>query len=205
MTCVVGRKRLQEMVQPIIVGNVSVSKRKQIGFSYLAMLFIVAVLAVTLTQTYQHSDTIAKREKEKELFFIGNQYKQAINSYYNQSPDGLKELPKKIENLVNDGRFVSNKHHLRKRYLDPMTGGDWQLILDENNRIKGVYSASGAEILQVTLFEDVNPMPPNAEKARPRVYADIKFESVQEEVDQSAQSSDTLEEDATLSETIDAF
>lgn len=193
------------MVQPIIVGNVSVSKRKQIGFSYLAMLFIVAVLAVTLTQTYQHSDTIAKREKEKELFFIGNQYKQAINSYYNQSPDGLKELPKKIENLVNDGRFVSNKHHLRKRYLDPMTGGDWQLILDENNRIKGVYSASGAEILQVTLFEDVNPMPPNAEKARPRVYADIKFESVQEEVDQSAQSSDTLEEDATLSETIDAF
>jgi len=178
-------------------------KDKQVGFSYLAMLFIVAVLSVTLTQTYQRSDTLAKREKEKALFFIGNQYKQAIESYYNQSPGGIRELPKKIEDLVRDGRFVSTKRHLRKQYLDPITDGEFRLILDGDSRIKGVYSASTASILQVNLFDDINPTPPTAEKKVLQTYTDIKFEYMLEENNEN--QADASEEDAPSLESIDKF
>ncbi len=193
----------REMVHLISAGNLLKERSKHNGFSYLAMLFIVAVLAVTLTQTYQRSDTLAKREKEKQLFFVGSQYKQALTSYYNQSPSGFKELPKKIDDLVSDSRFVSTKRHLRKQYLDPITGGALNLILDGNGRIKGVYSSSTGEILQTTLFEEVNATALAAEKKPMRTYADIKFEYILEENNQN--QADSLNEDGRLPSSIDEF
>jgi len=109
---------------------------QQRGFSYLAMLFIVAVLR--------------------------------------------NQLPRKIEDLLSDSRFVVTKRHLRKQYLDPITGGELQLILDGDARIKGVYSRSNAAILQLALFEEDAQKIPAAGKALLRVYSDIKFEYEQQ-------------------------
>jgi len=185
----VARRKWREMARLTTAGKLIWSQQR--GFSYLAMLFIVAVLSVVLTQTYQRSDTIAKREKEKELYFVGQQYKQALTSYYNQSPNGLNQLPRKIEDLLSDSRFVVTKRHLRKQYLDPITGGELQLILDGDARIKGVYSRSNAAILQLALFEEDAQKIPAAGKALLRVYSDIKFEYEQQSnVEDSADAED---------------
>lgn len=87
-----------------------------------------------------HQDV--QREREKELLFIGNAYRQAIGSYYESSPAGVKQYPRKLEDLTLDSRFPNIKHHLRKLYSDPITReNEWGLVL-EQEEIIGVYSKS---------------------------------------------------------------
>ncbi len=144
----------------------------QRGFGYLAVLLIVLMLAVAMGATYERLDTLMQREKEQEWLFAGKQYRQAISSYYNKSPNGFKELPSSIDDLLQDKRFVATTRHLRKPFADPLTGGDWTLIRDENQKIKGVYSQSDGAVLQISQLLDVE-IDNLIETA---TYANIKFE-----------------------------
>src|SRR5882762_9298819 len=51
------------------------------GFTYLTVLFIVAILMGGLALVGEVWDTWAKREKEADLLFVGNQYRRAIQLY----------------------------------------------------------------------------------------------------------------------------
>ena len=97
----------------------------QRGFTYLGVLVIVALMGFGLAafgELYSHA---AQREKERELLFVGDQFRNAIASYYNKSP-GAKVYPRKLEDLLEDTRFPMPQHHLRRVYNDPMTGkADW--------------------------------------------------------------------------------
>jgi len=175
MTCIAAQWKLLATARLTIVGDVVMIAR-QLGFSYLAVLFIVAVLAASLAATSELRETSAKREKERELAFIGHQYSQALTSYYHQSPGGFKELPKKIDDLLKDSRFVSTKRHLRKRFADPVTGGDWGVVQDEGGRISAVYSMSGGAVLQTTVFADMAVQKkPIIGKLPILVYSDVQF------------------------------
>ena len=115
----------------------------QRGFTYLGMLVIVALMGFGLAafgELYSHA---AQREKERELLFIGSQFRDAIASYYNKSP-GAKVYPKKLEDLVEDKRFPMPQHHLRRVYSDPMTGSaEWGLVeMPGGGGIMGVHSLS---------------------------------------------------------------
>lgn len=160
------------MAHLIILG--STGRHKQRGFGYLAVLIIVLLLAIALGITYEQIDTIVKREKEQEWLFAGKQYQQAIASYYNKSPNGLKELPSSLDELLLDKRFVSKTRHLRKRFLDPLTGDDWAIITNDNQQISGVYSRSDASVLQTAKLSIGNIN--NSEQAQ--IYSDVKFEFV---------------------------
>jgi type II secretory pathway pseudopilin PulG len=100
----------------------------QRGFTYLGVLVIVALMGFGLAafgELYSHA---AQREKERELLFVGDQFRNAIASYYDKSP-GAKVYPKKLEDLLEDKRFPMPQHHLRRVYIDPMTGkADWALV-----------------------------------------------------------------------------
>ena len=48
------------------------------GFTYVGLLIAVAVLGVGLAAVGQVWSTAAAREKERELLFVGNQYRAAI-------------------------------------------------------------------------------------------------------------------------------
>jgi type II secretory pathway pseudopilin PulG len=192
------------MARFITLGKASRALYAQRGFGYLAVLLIVLMLAVALGTTYERLDTIIKREKEQEWLFAGQQYKQAISSYYNQSPNGLKELPSSINDLLKDRRFVTTTRHLRKPFADAITGGDWMLIIDENHKIKGVYSSSNAEVLQIAqlLHVEIDNLVENP------TYANIKFEFNATEKPPTSESdaatgmdgSGTLTEQTTLDE-----
>jgi type II secretory pathway pseudopilin PulG len=101
---------------------------KQQGFTYLAVLISAATLAAALGAAATVYSQKAQREKEAELLFVGNQYRDAIGSYYERSPGGAKVWPKKVEDLVEDRRGPVPVHHLRKPYKDPITGKDMALV-----------------------------------------------------------------------------
>lgn len=115
---------------------------RQEGFTYLGMLLIVALMGFGLAafgELYSHA---AQRERERELLFVGNQFRDAIGSYYNKSP-GAKVYPKKLDDLVEDKRFPMPQHHLRRLYRDPMTGtSEWALVEAPSGGFMGVHSLS---------------------------------------------------------------
>lgn len=118
----------------------------QSGFTYLSALLLVAAVgagAVAVMETWSHG---RQREKESELLWIGNQFKQAIGLYYQHSPGAVKRFPGKLEDLLEDRRFLSTQRYLRRIYVDPMTGrADWQVIPAPGGGVMGVYSASTAK------------------------------------------------------------
>ena len=122
------------------------------GFTYLGLLFGVAVMGLALASVAQVWGTIAKREREQELLFIGNEFRQAIGSYYESTP-GTKEYPRRLADLLQDNRFPNIRRHLRKLYVDPMTGKPtWGLVL-QGDQILGVYSLSQDHPIKTANFE----------------------------------------------------
>ncbi|WP_310385676.1 type II secretion system protein [Roseateles sp.] len=106
---------------------------RQRGFTYLGLLFFVAITAAGLAALGQAWSTAAQRERERELEFRGNEIAQAIVSYLKTSP-GLAQYPSSLEDLLADRRGPKTRHHLRRAYADPFTGKpDWVLVPDPAN------------------------------------------------------------------------
>lgn len=131
---------------------------RQSGFTYLILLFTVAITAAGLGGTGILWHTAQQRQKEVELLFIGNQIRTAIASYYAQTPGNLRRYPASLDELLKDPRFPSTVRHLRKLYRDPITTnaqkpGDWGLITAPGGGIMGVYSTSEAAPLKRAGFD----------------------------------------------------
>ena len=111
------------------------------GFTYLGVLLLILVMAMGLASAGELWATAARRDRERQLLWVGTQYAQALRSYYRSSP-GLAQYPKALEDLLQDERFPNPKHHLRQLYPDPITGGGWALMRGFDGRITGLTSAS---------------------------------------------------------------
>lgn len=116
----------------------------------LALLFLLAVLGTGMAALGTVWTTTVQREKEAELLFIGAQFSRALESYYRLSPGPEKSYPQTLDALVLDPRFPMPVRHLRRIYIDPMTGTpEWGLIRDSQGGIIGVHSlAEGAPLKQ---------------------------------------------------------
>lgn len=126
------------------------SQRGIVLLGLLVFILITCLAASTLVVSWQ---TQLRREKEAELLFVGDQFRRAIQSYYNTTPAGSpRSLPPSLEALVDDQRFPTPRQHLRRIYVDPMTGNvDWELVR-ESNGIVGVHSRSEARPLKIAGF-----------------------------------------------------
>jgi type II secretory pathway pseudopilin PulG len=115
------------------------------GFTLVGTLLLIAVLGAGMAAYGELASHAAQREREQELLFVGNQFRQAIGAYYETSPGGAKRYPLKLEDLIEDKRHPMPKRHLRRLYADPMTGTPrWGLIDAPGGGIMGVYSLSAA-------------------------------------------------------------
>jgi type II secretory pathway pseudopilin PulG len=116
---------------------------REAGFTYIGLLFVIALSGLGLGVTGEAWRTTMQREKERELLFIGEEFRKAITDYYDGTPGGVKQFPGKLEDLLKDERYPTTRRYLRKVYRDPMTGKrEWGLIRGPGDRIMGVYSLS---------------------------------------------------------------
>ena len=130
---------------------------RQSGFTYLAILFAIAIIGVALAVTGTNASQESQREKEIELLYIGNQYRQAIMLYYERTPGAVKRYPAKLEDLLADSRFIQKQHYLRKLYRDPITNqSQWGLVMSPEGGIMGVHSLSEATPLKSANFDYPN-------------------------------------------------
>jgi type II secretory pathway pseudopilin PulG len=112
------------------------------GFTYIGLLLFIAITGVGLSVAGMSWQYQVRAEKEKQLLFVGAEFRNAINSYYASSPDAAKVYPATLNDLLLDKRMPNIKRHLRKIYLDPMTGkADWGFATQQG-RIVGIYSRS---------------------------------------------------------------
>ncbi|CAI8763949.1 Type II secretion system GspH family protein [Pseudomonas sp. IT-P2] len=114
---------------------------EQGGFTYLGVLFLIVIMGMGLASAGELWSTASRRDREKQLLWVGTQYAQALRSYYRSSP-GLAQYPKELADLLQDERFPEARHHLRQLYPDPIGGGEWVLQRGFDGRITGINSAS---------------------------------------------------------------
>ncbi len=128
------------------------ARHRQAGITFLFVLFSMAIAGIALAGTGVLWQLESRREKEKELLFIGEEYRSAIDRYYDKTPGEAKQYPEKLEDLLQDKRFTIPVHHLRRLYRDPMTpDGEWELI-KQQGRIIGVASKSRDEPIKIAGF-----------------------------------------------------
>lgn len=130
----------------------SAGKKTQ-GFTLMGALIMVAALGAGLTAYGQMASHATQREKEAELLFRGNQYRQAIESYYKKE----RKYPRDLSELVEDKRYPTPARHLRKLYPDPITGqAEWSTMEAPGGGIMGVFSNSEAEPIKTGAFNLAN-------------------------------------------------
>ena len=120
---------------------------KRRGFTYLMLLWWVAIGGVMLAAVGQSWRLESRRQRDLELAFRGEQIRVAIEAYRSFRPEGRMDLPRQLTDLVVDKRGGEPQHHLRRLWPDPVTGGEWGLVLAEG-RISGVFSTSTATPLR---------------------------------------------------------
>ena len=89
------------------------------GYAMAALLVALAVMAVLSSAAMPTWKQMAQREKEAELIFRGQQYARAIGLFQRRNGPGVN--PPNLDVLV-------QQKFLRKKYKDPITGGDFDLI-----------------------------------------------------------------------------
>ena len=113
------------------------------GFTYIGLLIFIALMGIGLAGTGMVWDTQVRREKERELLFVGDQFRRAIGRYYELSPGGDKRFPQSLDDLLLDKRYPATQRYLRRVYRDPITGkAEWGFVKGPEDRIVGVYSLS---------------------------------------------------------------
>src|SRR4051812_38747146 len=90
--------------------------KSQQGFTYLAVMIVVATLGFGLAAIGEFTSHAQQREKEVELLFVGNEFRQEITAYYEQTPGVVKRYPQKLEDLLQDKRYPMAKRYLRRIY-----------------------------------------------------------------------------------------
>lgn len=124
------------------------------GFSYLWTLFLVFFLGLGLSIATETDSINLRREQERELIFVGKQFRNAIGHYYEASRASEKKAyPSSLNDLIEDRRTSAVERHLRKIYIDPITGRNEWGLLKIGGRIVGIHSLSNLQPLKVDGFD----------------------------------------------------
>jgi type II secretory pathway pseudopilin PulG len=99
-----------------------------------ALLVMMAVMAIAMTTALPVWHTVTQRDKEEELIFRGNQYAHAIAMFQRKYGGAF---PPTVDVLVRE-KF------LRRKYKDPITGDDFQVVGPGDAAAAALSLAAGA-------------------------------------------------------------
>jgi type II secretory pathway pseudopilin PulG len=149
-----SRLKIQGPNQTLRTPHSAFRIQRERGFTYIALLAAIVIIGISLAAAGKYWSNILQREKEEELLFRGDQYVKAIERYAKAIP-GVVRTPASIDDLLNDSRLM-NRHHLRRRYKDPITGEDFvemfSIIGGQTKQLIGVHSSSDKEPLKQSNF-----------------------------------------------------
>lgn len=120
-------------------------RRGRAGFTYLMLLWWVAIGSVMLAALGQQWSMERKRQREVEMVYRAQAIAAALVSYHEVAVNGQEAAwPQRLEDLLEDRRSGKLQRHLRRAWKDPMTpDGQWGLMLAGSapqSGINGVYS-----------------------------------------------------------------
>jgi len=142
--------------------------RRHGGFTYLTILFVIAIMGVGLALAGEVWHTAAMREREAALLWTGEQYRRAIERYYLGGP---RQYPRELADLLRDARKAGVQRYLRRLYPDPITNSDdWGIVKAPDGGVMGVYSRSESEPIKEAGFRPAQAAFEGAKK-----YSDWKF------------------------------
>ncbi|KUZ35148.1 type II secretion system protein [Burkholderia territorii] len=123
---------------------------RQRGLVLLALLIALMLMSIALAGALDVWSLQRRREQERQLLFVGDQYRKAIVSYYRLT----RAYPQTVDDLLEDTRFAKPMHHLRRAYPDPVSGkNDWSFLW-RADRFYGVYSSSDGATVKRAGFPD---------------------------------------------------
>lgn len=130
-------------------------RHHQQGFTYLGLIILVTVLGLVGAATLKIDALLRRADKEAELLFVGAAFADALTSYAAATPPGQPTQPPSLKELLRDPRSPAVRRHLRKIYIDPMTGStDWGIVwMADGKGVLGVYSKSPAQPLKIANFD----------------------------------------------------
>jgi type II secretory pathway pseudopilin PulG len=125
------------------------------GFTYLGLIILLAIMALVAAAGLKMGTLLQRAAAEEELLEIGAQFSEALRSYAAATPPGKPTQPPTLQDLLKDPRFPNPRRHLRKIFVDPVTGkAEWGVIwLGDKIGVLGVYSLSEARPLKVANFD----------------------------------------------------
>ena len=148
----------------------------QRGAIFLALLFAVAVIGGTLAAAASLWSRTQQRERETQLLWAGEQFRQALLAYAQSGGAGAQAYPRTLDDLLLDPRSAAPRRFLRRIYDDPMTRStDWGVIRNERGLIVGVHSRSEARPMRRAHFP-----PEQAGFEEATRYADWRFSALRE-------------------------
>ena len=125
------------------------------GFTYLGTLLLLAVITLVGVAGLKLGAVSQRRINEQALLDTGAAFGAALGSYARATPRGQSDAPTTLQDLLKDPRFPGTVRHLRKVFIDPMTGtDDWGLVREEDgDGILGVYSRAKGRPIKLAGFD----------------------------------------------------
>lgn len=127
------------------------------GFTYLGLVILVTVIGLVGAATLKVDSLLRRAAAEEELLEIGAAFSEALRTYAEATPKGQPAQPPSLQELLKDPRSPAVRRHLRKIFVDPLTGkAEWGIVwVNPGNRtgVLAVYSLSQARPLKVANFD----------------------------------------------------
>ncbi len=124
------------------------------GFTYIGLVILVAIIALVGAATVRLGVTLQRAQAERDLLHIGEQFSNALKSYAAATTAGQPQQPPTLKDLLKDPRFPGTRRHLRKIFVDPMTGkAEWGIVyLAGDKGVLGIHSLSTAKPVKIGNF-----------------------------------------------------
>jgi len=129
---------------------------RQSGFTYLGLVIFVAIIGLVGAATLKVGSLLQRAAAEEELLEVGAAFSAALDSYAAATPRGATPYPPSVKELLKDPRFPGVRRHLRKLFVDPITGkAEWGIVFlgDGEVGIVAFHSLSNAPPLKIANFD----------------------------------------------------
>jgi type II secretory pathway pseudopilin PulG len=120
----------------------SLSRHHEGGYTLVALLALMTILALFAAAAAPSLQQQARREREKEAMFRGEQVAEAIRLYYSYKASrgitGDPGLPSSIDDLTEGLSIGTKKVQILRRSAarDPLTeDGEWQMVRPHSNEL----------------------------------------------------------------------